>query len=101
MIRRRTEKLRALHVEMDRAVLNAYGWNDIAVEPVFEPEWADEDGDGPIRYRWPEEIRDLVLARLLELNEDRAKDEVRRGVTAVYSSRNSTAPEDFELEIEE
>lgn len=94
-------KLRKLHTEMDRAVLDAYGWTDIVAETIFEPEWTDEDGDGPIRYRWPEEARDRVLARLLELNEERAKEEVRRGLTTRTVSRSTANTDTFELEAED
>lgn len=36
----------------------------------------------PWRYRWPEESRDEVLARLLELNKQRAEEERRSGLAA-------------------
>ena len=36
----------------------------------------------PYRYRWPDEVRDKVLARLLELNAERAAEEARAGTTA-------------------
>lgn len=72
--------LRELHSAMDRAVLEAYGWNDIPTECDFfldyeidEEEWGDKKK--PYRYRWPDEVRDEVLARLLELNAERAKAE--------------------------
>lgn len=64
-------ELRRLHEAMDRAVLDAYGWTDISTACDFELEWEDED-DGadtnrrrkkPWRCRWPEEVRDEVLAR--------------------------------------
>jgi len=75
--------LRVLHDEMDRAVLNAYGWTDIQPKCEFTPEFEDEedqDDNGrpkkkKYRYRWPDEIRDEVLARLLELNRQRALEE--------------------------
>ncbi len=35
-----------------------------------------------IRYRWPDEIRDEVLARLLALNQRRHDEEVRLGLHA-------------------
>jgi hypothetical protein len=69
-------KLRDLHAAMDRAVLDAYGWRDILTDCEFlldyeidEEEWGDKKK--PWRYRWPDEVRDEVLARLLELNADR------------------------------
>jgi hypothetical protein len=75
--------LRQLHDVMDRAVLDAYGWTDIEPECEFVPEFNDEeeevDGGRPkrkkYRYRWTDEIRDEVLARLLELNSRRALEE--------------------------
>jgi hypothetical protein len=81
-------KLRELHVTMDRVVLDAYDWTDIPTDCEFlldyeidEEEWGDKKK--PWRYRWPDEIRDDVLARLLELNVGRAKEEARSGGAAV------------------
>jgi hypothetical protein len=77
-------RLRALHAAMDRAVLDAYGWTDIPTACEFlldydidEEEWGTKKR--PYRYRWPDEIRDEVLARLLELNAERAREEARSG----------------------
>lgn len=74
--------MRELHAAMDRAVLDAYGWTDIPTACEFlldyeidEEEWGDKKK--PWRYRWPDEVRDEVLARLLELNAERAKEEAR------------------------
>jgi len=74
------EKLRELHTAMDRAVLEAYGWSDIPTDCDFFPDFTETDDDGnevpkSIRYRWPDEVRDEVLARLLELNAQRAEEE--------------------------
>ena len=73
-------KLRELHAAMDRAVLDAYGWCDISTDCDFlldyeidEEEWGRRKK--PYRYRWPDEIRDEVLARLLALNAERAREE--------------------------
>ncbi len=74
-------ELRRLHDAMDRAVLDAYGWTDIRPTCEFELEWQDDDAENgrrrkkPWRYRWPEPVRDEVLARLLALNAQRAADE--------------------------
>ena len=74
--------LRELHAAMDRAVLDAYGWSNICPTCEFlldydDEEDAEESGRArrrkkPWRYRWPDEIRDDVLARLLALNAERA-----------------------------
>ena len=74
-------KLRELHAQMDRAVLDVYGWTDIPTDCEFLLDYEDEDPEGtskrkkPWRYRWPEEIHDEVLARLLKLNQERAEEE--------------------------
>lgn len=81
-------KLRELHVQMDRVVLNAYGWTDISTECEFILDYEDEEDDEnnsgrqkkkPWRYRWREEVHDEVLARLLELNQKRAEEEQLAG----------------------
>ena len=79
-------ELRDLHAAMDRAVLDAYGWTDIPTDCEFlldyeidEEEWGTRKK--PYRYRWPDDVRDEVLARLLELNAERAAAEQRSGRT--------------------
>jgi len=78
-------ELRELHAAMDRAVLAAYGWDDIPTECEFllnyeidEEEWGSKKK--PYRYRWPDAVRDEVLARLLELNAQRAQEEKLAGL---------------------
>ncbi len=66
------QKLRDLHAEMDRAVLDAYGWTD--VQPTYD---FREQLDESIRLAWDDDTRDEVLARLLELNRVRAEEEAR------------------------
>ena len=78
-------RLRELHATMDRAVLNAYGWTDIPTDCDFFPlhpedETPEEDDHTrkktpKFRYRWPDEIQNDVLARLLDLNTHRATEE--------------------------
>jgi hypothetical protein len=79
-------RLRELHAIMDRAVLDAYGWTDLCPRLDFILDYEDEDDeDGsngrdrkkPWRYRWVDEDRDEVLARLLELNRTRAEEEAQ------------------------
>ena len=81
----RVVELRELHNAMDRAVLDAYGWTDIPTDCEFLLDYEiDEETWGrkkkPYRYRWPDDVRDEVLARLLELNTDRAADEARENL---------------------
>jgi len=88
-------ELRDLHAAMDRAVLDAYGWTDMPTNCDFlldyeldEEEWGRKKK--PYRYRWPDLVRDEVLARLLALNSERAAEEVRSGATVDESRRVST-----------
>ena len=72
------QTLRALHDEMDRAVLRAYGWDDLAEElrPEFLTAETEDDHTYQGRYFWNAEGRDRVLARLLALNAERHAEEV-------------------------
>jgi hypothetical protein len=81
-------RLRELHTEMDRAVLRAYGWDDLAerAEPQFLDETNEDDHKYQGRLFWPAEFRDEVLARLLALNAERAAAE--RVVAIARSSRH-------------
>ena len=72
-----TMHLRSLHSAVDRGVLDAYGWGDISERRSFEQEWIDESGKKSVRYIWPENVRDIVLARLLDLNAERYAEEKR------------------------
>ena len=79
-------KLRDLHAAMDRAVLDAYGWADIPTTCDFFSLHPDDEPDPdsprpkriPHRYRWPDEIHNEVLTRLLDLNTERATREQER-----------------------
>ena len=84
-------RLRALHDEMDRAVLRAYGWHDLADElrPEFLTEETEDDHTYQGRYFWPAEARDEVLARLLGLNADRHAEEVAAGLAPAEQARPS------------
>ncbi|MBL8824623.1 MAG: N-6 DNA methylase [Planctomycetia bacterium] len=87
------KKLRELHAAMDRAVLDAYGWKDLQPTCEFLLDYEEDDDDEPgvpttrkkkkpWRYRWPDDFRDEVLARLLELNKQRAEEERLSGEAA-------------------
>ena len=131
-------RLRELHAAMDRAVLDAYRWNDVPTACGFALDWLDldddeladtlasapddireriesadyffpdaaaacrfqshikKDGKGklPWRYRWPDEVRDDVLARLLSLNAKRAELERLTGLAGATSKTVADADAD-------
>jgi hypothetical protein len=70
--------LRALHVEMDRTVANAYGWSDLELHHDFH-----ETRQG-MRFTISEPARRIVLDRLLALNHQQyAEEEAERAAQAV------------------
>jgi N-6 DNA Methylase len=86
-------KLRQLHAECDRAVLDAYGWDDVAIECEFFLDYEEEETENskrkkPWRYRWNEATHDEVLARLLSLNQERYDDEIKGGKLANKKSNS-------------
>jgi hypothetical protein len=95
------QRLRELHTAMDRAVLDAYKWTDIPTDCEFILDYEDDEEDEnegkgrkrkkPWRYRWPDPIRDEVLARLLALNAQRAEEERLAGAAAVISPQRKSA----------
>ena len=90
-------KLRELHEAMDRAVLDAYGWTDIPTDCEFLLDYEVDDEEGssgrkkPWRYRWPDDVHDEVLARLLALNAERAAEEQRSGAAAPLAQAKPAA----------
>lgn len=84
-------KLRELRARIDGVLLSAYDWTDIKTNCEFLLEYEDENDDSdssgrqrkkPWRYRWPDAVRDEVLARLLKLNAERAEQERLAGEAA-------------------
>jgi hypothetical protein len=88
-------KLRSLHTEMDKAVLTAYGWEDISTDCEYLLDYEEEEEENskgrgkkkPYRYRYPEATHDEILARLLELNQTRSESEILGGKTANKKSK--------------
>ncbi|MCA9713770.1 MAG: hypothetical protein KC468_03635, partial [Myxococcales bacterium] len=65
-------RLRELHAAMDRAVLDAYGWTDIAVPPYCPRTPAEREA--------VQAFEDEVIDRLYVLNAERAREEERLGL---------------------
>jgi hypothetical protein len=89
-------RLRELHAEMDRAVLRAYGWDDLAesAEPIFLDDTNEDDHTYQGRLFWHSAFRDEVLARLLALNAERHAEEVRLGIAAGMNGKARETDED-------
>jgi len=126
-------ELRSLHQQMDQAVLQAYGWDDIPTSCGFGLDYLDSDdttlppdlqeriasGDLffdtaseacafqsqlrqygvvkpskklPWRHRWPDEVRDDVLARLLALNAERYAEEQSAGLHTKSKKKTLNTP---------
>jgi hypothetical protein len=78
--------LRQLHDELDQAVLEAYGWGDLAVETQ----------DCKTQDARKEQAREELLTRLVALNHERAAEEQRgliRWLRPDHQNPESTAPQ--------
>jgi hypothetical protein len=64
--------LRRQHEDLDRAVLAAYGWDDIAVPPYHDPVTPEEEAA-------KQAFEDEVIDRLFALNAERAQEEALLG----------------------
>lgn len=62
--------LRALHAEMDNAILACYGWTDLALQHDFY-----QNERGQVRFMPSESARREVIVRLMALNEKMAREE--------------------------
>ena len=82
-------ELRALHEEMDRAVLAAYGWSDIPVPPYCPLNDADREA--------LQAFEDEVIDRLYVLNATRAQEEKRLG-HAPKGKRSTAAAEGGDID---
>ncbi len=78
--------LRDLHAKIDRAAMEAYGWHDLVkiAKCDFILDYEDDNHEAessskhsrkkPWRYRWPDDFRDDIIARLIGLNRSYADD---------------------------
>jgi hypothetical protein len=67
-------RLRELHVELDYAVRDAYGWTDLQLDHLH---WETPQG---MRFTVSPAAKDELLDRLLELNHRRYAEEVAAGL---------------------
>ena len=68
-------QMRALHRDLDYAVQDAYGWDDLDLDHGFH----NVRGAG-VRYTFAPKTADEILDRLLELNRDRYQAEAAEGL---------------------
>lgn len=80
----RLAALRVLHEALDRAVLAAYGWTDIAVPPFVTP----ENDEAKKRL---ESFEDEIIDRLFVLNASHADEEAKAGLSAAKKKPASSA----------
>ncbi|MEZ4401313.1 MAG: type IIL restriction-modification enzyme MmeI [Kofleriaceae bacterium] len=78
------DALRQLHLDLDRAVLAAYGWDDLPV-PAFTTPVTDAD------WRAKEAFDDAIIDRLFALNAQRAAAERLLGPTAAAGKPTKSA----------
>jgi hypothetical protein len=79
-------RLREIHVEIDQAVAEAYGWDDLDLGHGFHPTAQGE------RFTIAPPARTEILDRLLELNHQRYAEEVAAGLHAGKPKRKPKPP---------
>ena len=83
--------LRAIRVKIDRAVADAYGWNDLTLDHDFhEVDYLPENDR--IRYTVSREVRIEILKRLSALNKERYEEEVAAGLHKKKQPKAKSAP---------
>jgi hypothetical protein len=85
-------ELRRLHVELDTAVRDAYGWSDLDLQHGFYP----VRGQG-VRFTFAPEVANEILERLLELNKERFEAEAVSGKAVASTSAKSGRVGDLSL----
>lgn len=90
-------KLRELHVQMDNAVLEAYGWQDVPLKHDFyEVDYLPENDR--VRFTIHPDARKEILKRLLLLNHEIHEMEMKKGAGEVKMKVKSKKKQDEETE---
>jgi hypothetical protein len=88
-------QLRELHVELDSAVGDAYGWDDLELGHDFL------DTRFGMRFTFESGVRQEVLDRLLELNQQRYAEEGRQGLHGRRKrTRQGATEEELTMELD-
>lgn len=86
--------LKALHDELDRAVLDAYGWNDLTpLQAVVNGNAAPASVNLATREEAQRALSDALLERLVALNAERAAEEAKgliRWLRPEYQAKGAT-----------
>lgn len=77
------QSLRAIHVEVDLAAAEAYGWSDLALEHEIH------DTRQGVRFTVSPAARTELLDRLLDLNHERHAEEVAAGLVASEAGKQA------------
>lgn len=80
------EEIRAVHVRIDEAVRDAYGWHDLDLRHGFHEVRAQG-----VRFTFAPMVADEILERLLELNKERYEAEVAAGVRGSTKRKQTPA----------
>ena len=91
-------ELRSLHVELDTAVRDAYGWQDLDLGHGFHEVETLPENDR-VRYTISPEARREVLKRLLEENHARAAAEAKNPAPKPKRGRRKIQPSDATLDL--
>ncbi|GAA1466887.1 hypothetical protein NE857_14740 [Nocardiopsis exhalans] len=78
-------QIREIHIEIDEAVKEAYGWGDLELQ---HGHYETEQG---VRWTIDPKVRVEILDRLLELNFDRHAEEERKGIWPPKKKSRKTA----------
>ena len=84
----RIERLRELHLDIDAAVMSAYGWNDIDLGHGYHEQPYLSENDR-IRFTISDIARAEVLSRFAELNRQRHEEEVLQPQHRTSSTKSS------------
>jgi very-short-patch-repair endonuclease len=77
-------QMRNLHIDMDKAVVAAYGWDTLKLDHGFYETQQD------VRFTIREAARQEILERLLEFNHERYQEEVAQGLHEKKGRRKSS-----------
>ncbi len=94
-------KLRELHIQMDTAVLDSYGWNDILLHHDFyEVDYLPKNDR--VRFTIHPDARKEMLKRLLELNHKIHEEEVKAGLwDKKITNKKKSKPDELNEKQEE